>query len=143
MDANPDRDHDTIEVIRSEEELVITPRRRAIERLRLRRVIVTEEVLLKVPVRHEELRVERLPADGEVGADDFTASGDGVVHRMVLRDEVPEVVIRVVPREEVRVIVTSEVAASEISMDLRREVVDVDVPEALQPTSSNQEEHDV
>lgn len=134
-------DHDPVEVIRSEEELVLRPRRRAIERLRLRRVIVTDEVLIKVPVRREELHVERLPADGPVPADVDVDDVDGIRYRMVLHDEVPEVVMRVVPREAVHVVVTTETAHTEVSTSLRREEVVVELPDEQTAPSSPHPPH--
>jgi PRC-barrel domain protein/uncharacterized protein DUF2382 len=56
------------EMIRSEEEVVTgtTPMRPA-ERVRIRKVVVTENVTKKVPVRREEIRLETdPPPDGEV-----------------------------------------------------------------------------
>lgn len=119
------------EATRSEEELVVVPRRRVIERIRLRRVIVTEEVLLKVAVRREELHVERVREDGPVPADAVidVDDADGIRYRMVLHDEVPEVVMRVVPRESVQVVVTTHLAHTDIRTDLRHEEVEADLPE--------------
>jgi stress response protein YsnF len=122
---------DPVEVIRSEEELVLLPRRRAVERLRVRRVVTTREVVLKVPVRREELVVERLPADGEVEDLPLQDDPDGVRLRMVLRDEVPEVVMRVVPRELVEVHVDRDVQHTAVTTRLAREEVVVDVPDHL------------
>ena len=51
------------EVIRSEEEPVVTDRteRRPVERVRLRKVLVTEHEQRTVPVRREEVRLETEP----------------------------------------------------------------------------------
>jgi hypothetical protein len=51
------------EVIRSEEEPVVTDRteRRPVERVRLRKVLVTEDQQRTVPVRREEVRLETEP----------------------------------------------------------------------------------
>jgi hypothetical protein len=50
------------EMIRSEEEVVTGPtERRATERVRLRKVLVTEQVTKTVPVRREEIRLETDP----------------------------------------------------------------------------------
>lgn len=143
-----DVDHDPVELIRSEEQLVLTPRRRAIGRVRLRRVIVTEDVLLQVSVRREEVHIEHLPADGPVPPDIDVDDEEGVRYRMVLHHEVPEVVMRVVPRETVRVVVTTESAATEVSVPLRREEVSVDLPDGDDPPATphrhpQQEDSDV
>jgi hypothetical protein len=63
--ASAERDEgegDDVEMIRSEEEVVTgtTPMRPA-ERVRLRKVLVTDEVTRTVPVRREEIRLETDP----------------------------------------------------------------------------------
>jgi hypothetical protein len=71
--SSPEGDTEThasrgAEMIRSEEEVVTgtTPMRPA-ERVRIRKVVVTENVTKKVPVRREEIRLETdPPPDGEV-----------------------------------------------------------------------------
>jgi hypothetical protein len=52
---------------RSEEEVRFGTRRRARERVRLKKYVVTDYVEKKVPVRREEIRVEHEPADGDAG----------------------------------------------------------------------------
>jgi hypothetical protein len=52
---------------RSEEEAHVHTRRRPRERVRLKKYVVTDYVEKKVPVRREELRVEREPADENEG----------------------------------------------------------------------------
>jgi hypothetical protein len=56
------------EMIRSEEEVVTgTTGMRAAERVRIRKVLVTENVTKKVPVRREEIRLETdPPPEGEI-----------------------------------------------------------------------------
>jgi PRC-barrel domain/Domain of unknown function (DUF2382) len=71
--SSPEGDTEThasrgAEMIRSEEEVVTgtTPMRPA-ERVRIRKVVVTENVTKKVPVRREKIRLETdPPPDGEV-----------------------------------------------------------------------------
>ncbi|WKK71888.1 DUF2382 domain-containing protein [Rathayibacter oskolensis] len=58
---------DPVSVIRSEERLEVTTVRTATERVRIRRVIVTEERTVTVSLRREELVIEREPLDGAVG----------------------------------------------------------------------------
>ncbi len=50
---------------RSEEEVSVEPRARPKERVRLKKYVVTEPVTKTVPVRREEIRVERVPVDEE------------------------------------------------------------------------------
>jgi len=56
---------DAVEVTRSEEEVKTGVEQRPRERVRLKKYVVTDEVTKKVPVRREEIRVEREPADDE------------------------------------------------------------------------------
>jgi len=64
----PDDDERAPEMIRSEEEVVTgTTEMRPAERVRLRKVLVTEHVKQTVPVRREEIRLETdPPAEGNV-----------------------------------------------------------------------------
>jgi len=66
-DAEPDRGAGA-EMIRSEEEVVTgTTGMKAAERVRIRKVLVTENVTKKVPVRREEIRLETdPPPEGEI-----------------------------------------------------------------------------
>lgn len=63
-DAPRDAD-DGAEMIRSEEEVVTgTTEMKPAERVRIRKVLVTDHVKRKVPVRHEEIRLETDPPPG-------------------------------------------------------------------------------
>jgi uncharacterized protein (TIGR02271 family) len=98
-----DRAQGHVEVTRSEEELVAHTVWRPHERVRLVRHVVEEEVTIRVPVRREELRVEREPVsrfgdphpDGDLGPDEELV--------IPLREERPVVGTEVVVREQVRV----------------------------------------
>jgi stress response protein YsnF len=90
------------EMIRSEERVRVGTQVRAAERVRLRKVIVTEDVTITVAVRREEVRLERLDgAPAEDGVDALDASGEPLFEA-TLYEEVPVVELRVVPRERVR-----------------------------------------
>ena len=119
-----------IEVVLSEERLEVGRRLRAIERVRLRKVLVEEEVTVQVRLRREELEVVREPLAGDVldaggaGIGDVT---DAVPESIVLYAEEPVVGTQVVPRERVRVerrVVTEQVVIDET---VRHEDVSVDV----------------
>jgi uncharacterized protein (TIGR02271 family) len=122
---------DAYEMIRSEEELRISTERRSAGRVRLRKVIVTEDVTVNVTVRREELRLEPVPADaadtapltGQVPAT-LDESGQ-TLYEVTLYEEVPVVETRVVPRERisVRKVVLSEERA--VTESLRSEQVDL------------------
>lgn len=121
---------DEVEVVRSEEELVVARARRPVERVRIKRVVIEEEIMVPVRVRREELRLEReqIP-DGQAlsGHPGDPGDADEVVADWVLHSEEPEVSLRLVAREHVRVwreIVTGEPAT--VSEELRREEVEVE-----------------
>jgi hypothetical protein len=66
--ATGDRDTEAPEMIRSEEEIVTgTTEMQPAERVRLRKVLVTDHVTKTVPVRREEIRLETdPPPEGEI-----------------------------------------------------------------------------
>jgi uncharacterized protein (TIGR02271 family) len=88
---------------RSEEELAVGKRTRERGRVRLRKYVVTEEVTQTVPVRREEVRIEREPiTEGNV---EEATSGPAISeaeHEVVLHEEEPVIEKRVVPKERVR-----------------------------------------
>jgi len=114
-------------MVRSEEELHVTTERRAVERVRLRKHVVTEYVEQTVPVRREELRLEREAITGQnaSGTDGEPELSDEA-HEIILYAE--EVVIekRVVPRERVRIskeLITEERTVAE---EIRKERIETD-----------------
>jgi hypothetical protein len=62
-----DRDGEGGEMIRSEEEVDVSTRRRVSGKARLKKYVVTEHVQKVVPVQREEVRVEFEPAEGDAG----------------------------------------------------------------------------
>jgi uncharacterized protein (TIGR02271 family) len=112
-----------VTVIRSEERLAVTTVRTAAERVRIRRVIVTEERTITVQVRREELVLEREPLDGSAAL-----SGDDVAEpiTIVLHAEEPVVSTRVVPVERVHVVVDRVVQMRSVSEAVRRERVEIE-----------------
>jgi stress response protein YsnF len=131
---------DSVEVVRSEEQLRVGTRSEVSGRVRLVKRVVTEERTVTVTLRHEELVVEHLPAEEDEGAPGaVTVLPDGAPQdgprteaageptlELLLCDEELEVVTRVVPRERVRVYVDSVVEVVEVRDDVQREVVDVE-----------------
>jgi uncharacterized protein (TIGR02271 family) len=112
---------------RSEEELNVGTREREAGRVRLRKYVVTENVTQTVPVRREEVRVEREPiTDANV---DDAMSGPEISeeeHEVVLREEEPVVEKRTVPKERVRMDTDTSTEEREISDEVRKERVEVD-----------------
>ncbi len=110
-----------------EERLEVSTRAVAFERVRFRKVIVEEQVMVPVTVRREELRVEREPvAPGSDTGLDVTADSGPL--ELVLSREEPVVGVRVVPVERVRVIRAPVVEERIVRETLRHEEVEVDVP---------------
>ena len=112
---------------RSEEELRVGKADREVGRARLRKYVVTEEVQQTVPVRREEVRVEREPiTDANV---DQALAGPEISeeeHEVVLHEEEPVVEKRTVPKERVRMekdVVTDE---AQISEEVRKEQIEAE-----------------
>lgn len=122
-------------LIRSEEQAhihtVSTPR----TRLRIQKVIVTEERTITVQVRREELRITEYPATGTWTDDTGHAStGPVTVHdedfELVLSEEQIDVHTRIVPVERVRITKTHVAIPTDVTVTLEREQVDVDKPQS-------------
>ena len=112
---------------RSEEELRVGTTERESGRVRLQKYVVEEEVTKTVPVRREEVRVEREPiTDANRGdAVDGPAISEEE-HEVVLHEEEAVVEKRAVPKERIRL--EKDVATDEetVSETVRKEQVDVD-----------------
>jgi uncharacterized protein (TIGR02271 family) len=112
---------------RSEEELHVGTEQRERGRARLRKYVVTEEVTTTVPVKREELRLEREPITDE-NVDDAVA-GPGISeaeHEVVLREEEPVVEKRTVPKERVRLEKETVTDEEQVSEEIRKEEIDTD-----------------
>ena len=112
---------------RSEEELRVGTTERETGRVRLRKYVVEDEVTETVPVRREEIRVEREPiTDANV---DEAADGPAISeeeHEVVLHEEEVVVDKRAVPKERVRLEKDSVTEEETVSETLRKEEIDVD-----------------
>jgi uncharacterized protein (TIGR02271 family) len=112
---------------RSEERLNVGTERQATGRARLRKYVTTENVTQTVPVRREEVRVEREPiTDGNAGA---ALSGPDLSeeeHEVVLHEERPVVDKETVPVERVRL--DTETVTDEVTVDeeVRKERIETD-----------------
>ncbi len=115
---------------RSEEEIRIGTRRREVGRARLRKFIVTEPVQETVTVQHEEVHIEREPiTDANMPA---AMSGPELTeeeHEVTLTTEEAVVEKRVVPKERVRLDKDVVTEQQTISDEVRKEVIEADVPE--------------
>jgi uncharacterized protein (TIGR02271 family) len=116
---------------RSEEELRVGTRSREAGRVRLRKHVVTENVTTTVPVRREEMRLEREPiTEGDAVAPGAEPAISEAEQEVVLHEEEVVVEKRVVPKERVRLgkeVVTDEQTVSD---EVRKERIDADGTDA-------------
>ena len=112
---------------RSEEELHVGTAERERGRARLRKYVVTEEVQQTVPVRREEVRVERKPiTDGNV---DQALDGPEISeeeHEIVLHEEEIVTQKRAVPKERVRLTKDTVTDEETVSAEIRKEEIEVE-----------------
>ena len=111
----------------SEEELRVGTTEREAGRVRLKKYVVEEEVTETVPVRREEVRLEREPIT-DANRDDATAGPEisEDEHEVVLHAEEPVVDKRAVPKERVRLEKDVTTEDETVSDTVRQERVDVD-----------------
>jgi uncharacterized protein (TIGR02271 family) len=115
---------------RSEEELRVGTQHIEAGRARLRKYVVTEQVTQTVPVRHEEVRIEREPIT-DANRDQALSGADisEEEHEVVLHAEEPVVEKRAVPKERVRLDTETVTENREISEEVRKEQIDADAPQ--------------
>lgn len=112
---------------RSEEELRVGTAERERGRARLKKYVVTEDVQQTVPVRREEVRVEREPITDE--NIDEAMSGPDISeseHEVTLMEEEPVVEKRTVPKERVRLKKDTKTDEKQVSEQVRKERLDVE-----------------
>jgi uncharacterized protein (TIGR02271 family) len=112
---------------RSEEELRVGTTERDAGHVRLKKYVVEDEVTETVPVRREEVRVEREPIT-DANVDDALDGPDisEEEHEVTLRSEEAVVEKRTVPKERVRLEKDVETEQREVSETVRSERIDVD-----------------
>ncbi|MGK5693810.1 DUF2382 domain-containing protein [Streptomyces sp. URMC 128] len=112
---------------RSEEEMHVGTERREAGRVRLRKYVVTEEEQRTIPVRHEEVRVEREPITEENRGDALAGQDiSEAEHEVTLHEEEPVVETRAVPKERVR-LTTDEVTEEEtVTGEVRKEHIEAE-----------------
>jgi uncharacterized protein (TIGR02271 family) len=111
----------------SEEELRVGTTEREAGRARLKKYVVEDEVTQTVPVRREEVRVEREPIT-DANRDD-ALDGPAISeeeHEVVLHEEEVVAEKRAVPKERVRLETDVETEQKTVSETVRKERVDVD-----------------
>ncbi|ROP27075.1 DUF2382 domain-containing protein [Pseudokineococcus lusitanus] len=111
----------------SEERAVSRLVRVPVERVRVRTRVVTEVVRVDVEVRRQELVVERVPVDeDEARAAATTDLGEPEEVVVVLHEEVPVVTTETRPVERVTVRARRVESTTPVTVDLSREVVEVE-----------------
>jgi len=112
---------------RSEEELRVGTTEREAGRARLRKYVVEDEVTQTVPVRREEVRVEREPVtDANVDAATEGPAISEEEHEVVLHEEQSVVDKQAVPKERVRLDKDTFTEEQQVSDTVRQERIDVD-----------------
>lgn len=112
-------------ITRHEEHLDVGTETREAGRVRLRKYVTTETETVEVPVRREEVHVERVPVDGEarvVEGDPFEETEQEVT----LHEEVPVVNKQAQAVEEVRLGTETVEDTQRVSDQVRTEHIDVD-----------------
>src|SRR5215207_5960334 len=143
------RDEEELRVQRTEEELRAGTREREAGEVRVRKDVRTDREQVRVPTRHEEVSVERVPVEGreasevEIGEDEVT---------MPVTEEEVVVEKRPVVKEELRIRKDAVQGEELVEEDVRREEVDVEdatergrrageTAQAGQPERRAEEEH--
>ena len=115
---------------RSEEELRVGKTDRESGRARLRKYVVEDEVQETVPVRREEVRLEREPiTDANAGAAMDGPAISEEEHEVVLHEEEAVVDKQAVPKERVRLDKETETEEQQISDTVRKEEIEIDDPQ--------------
>lgn len=122
----PPTDQDAAELTVSEEQLVVDTEARATERVRLRKRVVTEEVTVTIPLRREELVIEREPIEPGAGEAPADAQIVEAEFDFVLLAEQPVIEKRIVPVEQIRLRKEVVVEEETITDDVRKERVDLE-----------------
>jgi uncharacterized protein (TIGR02271 family) len=114
---------------RSEEELNVGTASRESGRARLRKYVVTEQVEQTVPVKREEVRLEREPVtDANVGDATSGPEISEEEHEVVLHEEEVVTEKRTVPKERVRLDKETVTDDQTVSEEVRKEQIEADGP---------------
>lgn len=116
------------EVVRSEERLRVGTQSEPAGTARLSKRVVTENVQTSVPVEHDEVTVVHEPIS-EADRDAVRAGIGEEQREMELRAEHPVVAKDQVPVERVRLAKDEVVEEQPVNAQVRRELVDADVPD--------------
>jgi uncharacterized protein (TIGR02271 family) len=115
-------DEDELRVGRSEEELRASKREREVGGVNVRKRVRTDRERMTVPKRREEVKVDRVPVEGEASESEI---GEDEV-RMPITEEEVEVTKRPVQKEEIRIRKESVEEEEVVEEDVRKEEIEVD-----------------
>src|SRR5215203_4895592 len=112
---------------RSEEELRVGKTEREAGRARLRKYVVTDEATETVPIKREEVRVEREPiTDANIDAATSGPDISEAEHEVTLREEEPVVEKQAVPKERVRLDTDTVTEERQVGEEVRKEQIEVE-----------------
>ncbi len=118
-------------VVRSQERLLVSREWVAVERVRIRRRLVTEELLVPVTIRREELVIEQEPAAEPLRALPGGAWPPSRAPLVItLHEEVPVVTLASRPYEQVTLTVEVVGREQDVTVELagERVVIETDLP---------------
>ena len=117
-----------LRVQRSEEELRAGVREREAGRVNVKKSVRTEREVVRVPMRREEVDIERVPVEGESREASTVTEADIGEDEVVVQVFEEEVVVtkRVVLKEEIRLRKRVIEDEETVEVDLRKEEVEVD-----------------
>ncbi len=113
-------------LVAHEEQLKVGTQSRESGRVRMRKYVTTEERTVTVPVRREELRVERVPVEGDVPPGEHSQAFTESDETITLHEEVPVVGKETRAVEQVRIGVDEVTEERTVSDEVRKEHIDVD-----------------
>ena len=115
---------------RSEERLTVSTQRQQVGRARLRKYIVTENQTVTVPVRREEVRLEREPITGDNVGEAY--DGPDITEaeaQLTLHAERPVITTETVPVERVRIGKETVTEQETVTGEVRKEQIEADLPD--------------
>jgi stress response protein YsnF len=116
---------------RSEEELHVRVERQDAGQARLRKYVDVEEVEQTIPIRHEEVRLEREPiTEANRGAARSGPDISEAEHVVTLHEDRPIVETEVVPKERVRMRVEEHVEQKTVHGRVRKERIETELSES-------------
>ncbi len=146
-DRSGRRDGDDDAMTRSEEQLRVDTQTHVAGRAVLRKYVVTEYVTQTVPVRREEVRLEREPITdanrGDLVDEGVAFEGDADLYEVILHQEVPVVQTETVAVERVKLRKETRTDQATVSEDVRKEKLDLDDPNESRRVGDDRDVNDV